>query len=400
MAEARAGSAARLRSWAIGRLRSSRFFPRGMPDKRADADRLGRPFTQQVLLFFPSSADSLYQLRPWLPALRALDARHPVVLVFRDSRTAAVVRAESGLDCITLARYGQLDEILGVSQVKLALYVNHHPINFECLRFASLLHVYLGHGDSDKGVSVSNQIKAYDYCFLAGRAALERTAGNVMLYDAGARSVLIGQPQLDVPGPPAHPDPSRPTVLYAPTWEGSQPSVSYSSLVSHGRRILAALAGRYRVIYRPHPLTGVIDRDYADADRELRALADRVDTTVGLTQSFADSDLLITDVSAVSMNWLPSGKPLLVTRPGVPVPASRLMEVVPLLQPQDDIAAVVDEHLTRDPTAAERVELIAYYLSDTTPGAATEAFVVACEQAMAIRDAAWAELSAKGAVGP
>lgn len=400
MPEARAGWGPRLRSWAVGRLRSSRFFPDSLPDKRTDVQRLGRPFAQHILLFFPSGADSLYQLRPWLPALQALDAQHPLVLVFRDSRTASVVRTESGLDCITLASYGQLDEILGISQVKLALYVNHNPINFECLRFTSMVHVYLGHGDSDKGVSVSNQVKAYDYCFLAGQAALERTAGNLMLYDAAARSMLIGQPQLDVPGPPAHPDPARPTVLYAPTWEGSQPSVSYSSLVSHGRGLVAALAGRYRVIYRPHPLTGVINPDYAEADRVLRALADRVDTTVPLAQSFADSDLLITDVSAVSMNWLPSGKPLLVTTPHVPLPPSPLMAVVPPLRPQDDFVAIVDEQLTRDPAASERLALVAHYLGDTAAGTATAAFIAACEQAMAIRDAAWAELSARGAVGP
>ena len=396
----RTGLGARLRARAITLLRQSRFFPRGMPDKRTDTARLGVPFAQEVLLFFPSSADSLYQLRPWLPALAALDAVHPVVAVFRDSRTAAAVRAESSLDCVTLARYGQLDEILGRSQVKLALYVNHDPINFECLRFTSLAHVYLGHGDSDKGVSVSNQVKAYDYCFLAGAAARERTAANVMLYDADARSVLIGQPQLDRAPVRGRPDPTRRTVLYAPTWEGSQPSVGYGSLPSHGRAIVEALAGEYRLIYRPHPLTGVIDARHGEADRELRPLVDRVDTAIGLEQSFADADLLITDVSAVTLNWLPSGKPVLVTRPGVPVPASALMRALPLLEPDDDIAAAVDLHLREDPLAEQRRELVGHYLGDTSPGAATAHFIAACEQVMATRDREWAGLKEKGAVGP
>jgi hypothetical protein len=371
-----------------------------MPDKRTDTDRLGVAFRQEVLLFFPSSADSLYQLRPWLPALAALDAVHPVVAVFRDSRTAAAVRAESGLDCVTLARYGQLDEILGRSNVRLALYVNHDPINFECLRFTSLAHVYLGHGDSDKGVSVSNQVKAYDYCFLAGEAARQRTAGNVMLYDAVARSMLIGQPQLDRPPLPGRPDPTRPTVLYAPTWEGSQPSVGYGSLPSHGRAIVAALTGEYRVIYRPHPLTGVIDPRHGEADRELRPLVDRVDTAIPLEQSFADADLLITDVSAVTLNWLPGGKPVLVTRPAVPVPPSALMRALPLLDADADIAAEVALHLAEDPVAEARRELVRHYLGDTTPGAATANFIAACEDVMATRDTAWARLKERGAVGP
>src|SRR5690606_18714666 len=132
VAESRIGPGARLRQWLIERVRRSRFLPVGVPDKRTDTDRLGRPFTGAVLVYFPNGADALYQLRPWLPALRALDAAHGVTVVFKDSRTAAIVRRESGLDCVTLARYGQLDEILAVSEVKLALYVNHDPINFEC----------------------------------------------------------------------------------------------------------------------------------------------------------------------------------------------------------------------------------------------------------------------------
>lgn len=400
MAESRIGPGARLRQWLIERVRRSRFLPVGVPDKRTDTDRLGRPFTGAVLVYFPNGADALYQLRPWLPALRALDAAHGVTVVFKDSRTAAIVRRESGLDCVTLARYGQLDEILAVSEVKLALYVNHDPINFECLRFTSLVHVYLGHGDSDKGVSVSNQIKAYDFCFLAGQAALDRTSAAVMLYDAPARSVLIGQPQLDVPAPEPQPDPTRPTVLYAPTWEASQPSVSYGSLISHGAAILDALAGDYRVIYRPHPLNGVIDPDYGRADAAIRERAERVDTDVPLERSFADADLLITDVSAVVLHWLPSGKPLLVCRPRVPVPPSRLMQTVPLLDEDADVASLVAEHLHADPTAAARRDLVRYYLGDTTPGAATERFVGACTDLIALRDRTWAEHVARGATGP
>ena len=44
--------------------------------------------------------------------------------------------------------------------------------NFQALRVTNALHVFLTHGESDKRVSVSGQVKAYDYCFLAGRAAL------------------------------------------------------------------------------------------------------------------------------------------------------------------------------------------------------------------------------------
>ena len=400
--DARVGVVRRLQLWTITRLRRSRFLPIGIPDKVADEHRLGRAFSQTILLYFATAQDSLYQLRPWYPALTALDADHRVIAVFKDSRTAAVVRAESGLDCVTLARYGQLDEILGKSDVKLALYVNHDPINFECLRFTSLVHIYLGHGDSDKGVSISNQVKAYDFCFLAGQGALERTADNVMLYDAAARSVLIGQPQLDGATSYAQrPDPAgRKTVLYAPTWEGSQPSVSYGSLETHGLPLVRALRGHYRVIYRPHPLSGVISSSYAAADAAIRDAAERVDLAVPMEQSFADADLLICDVSAVSLAWLPSGKPFLVTTPRARFPKSRLMDVIPQLGANDDAAAVVASHLATDPTAETRRGLIDYYLGEPTPGVATLRFIEACTNAIEIRDKHWSAKKATGAQGP
>ena len=119
MSGARAGLAVRLRLWAIGRIRRSRFLPTGMPDKRVDVAALERPLDAEVVVFHATGQDTLYQLLPWLPAFRALAATHPVTIVFRDSRTAAAVRtalADAGDDgsvrCLTLATYGQLDGIL------------------------------------------------------------------------------------------------------------------------------------------------------------------------------------------------------------------------------------------------------------------------------------------------
>lgn len=410
--KARVGLLRRLQLWAIARLRRSRFLPSGIPDKVADINRLDVPFAQPIMLFFATVQDSLYQIRPWYEALEALNTKQPVVAVFKDSRTAAVVRAETGLDCVTIAQYGQLDAILARSEVKLALYINHDPLNFEALRFTSMLHVYVGHGDSDKGVSVSNQIKAYDYCFVAGQAAIDRIVNHVMAYDADTRCVSIGQPAVagrGRPGPRSQSATGRRTVLYAPTWEGAQPSVSYGSLQAYGVGLVRSLLddGSYRVIYRPHPLSGVIDADYGRADATIRELVravpeNRVDTTNDIADSFADADLLICDVSAVSLNWLPSGKPLIVTKPAATaaVGDSLLMQTVPLLDSTTDVVALVGAQFDAGADATGRLALIDYYVGDQAPGAALQNFVDACEHMMALRDDTWSVLQSKGAIGP
>ena len=121
--------------------------------------------------------------------------------MLQDSRAARLVRQELDLPAVVIAHYGRLDELLSRSDVKLALYVNHNPQNFAALRFTSLAHVYLTHGDSDKGVSVSNQSKAYDFIFVPGQAAVDRIQAYTMFYDAAPHCVLIGCPQLDVDRP-------------------------------------------------------------------------------------------------------------------------------------------------------------------------------------------------------
>ncbi len=415
------GPVRRLKRFGIRTIRRSGLLPSTIPDRLGDDDRLvGSRLDQTVMLYFPDTRESLYQLRPWYAALRELNARYPVVCVFQDSRTAAIVREELGLPVLTIARYGRLDDLLSRSEVKLALYVNHSPQNFSALRFTSLAHVYLTHGDSDKGVSVSNQGKAYDFCFVAGQAAIDRMVDKLMFTDPREWCIPIGRPQLDslpvVSTGSGHLD--RPTVLYAPTWEGAQPSVAYGSIASHGVRLARALldSGRAVLVYRPHPLAGVTDPLYGTADAQIRALVaeaqrrepsagHRVETEGPLEASFADADLLICDVSAVAMDWLPSGKPFVVTQPAdaaAATAATAMLDLVPRLT-VEDLPGVVDlvvGLIADDTDRDKRLELVDYYLGDVSPGASTKRFLEACAHVIDRRDQAWAAITARGPAGP
>src|SRR5690606_21013437 len=63
----------------------------------------------------------------------------------------------------------------------------------------------------------------------------------------------------------------RTVVLYAPTWEGDRPSAHYGSVRTHGEALVSALlaTGRHRVVYRPHPRSGVVDPEYGAANRRI-----------------------------------------------------------------------------------------------------------------------------------
>jgi len=394
----------RVRSSGGRLLRRFGLLPGGMPDGLGDDAALASSSLEgDVVVYFPDTQDSLYQLRSWYGPLQELHRAQGVTIVCMDSRTAAALRAETDLPVVTIALDATLDAIILRSGTKLVLYVNYNPLNTAALRSRSAIHVSLLHGDSDKVVSVSNQIKAYDYSFVAGQAAIDRLERYTTLFDAPARCIPVGRPSLDTDqvAVTVRADDRR-TVLYAPTWEGGQSSAAYSSLRTHGlAAVQSLLDAGLGVIYRPHPLTGVRVGDYGETDRELRELVEasgnRVSTDRSLQQDVIDSDLILCDVSAVMGDWLPSGKPLLITRPADPHArdaATALLGMSPRLAASEAATAgsLARELIEHDLLREERREMIEYYLGDVTPGASLARFLEACRRLSARRDELWARI--------
>jgi hypothetical protein len=388
-----------------GRLvRRLGLLPGGEPDGLGeDAQLAGTVLPERVIVFFPEPPRNAYQLEQWLPSLSALAERHGVALVTQDSRTAARLRERTTLRVVCVGRTATLDGLVQRSPIAVALYVSHHPRNFQMLRFSGVAHVYVGHGESDKAVSASNQLKAYDRVFVAGPAAEQRVQAELMWFDP-SRMVRIGRPQ----SAPAAPRtvPGRPTVLYAPTWEGAQPSMAYCSVPSHGRALVESLlTAGLRVVYRPHPRTGANRRDVAAADAALRSVfttyAAResrscVDVDGPLAEAFAEADLLITDVSSLAVEWLPTDRPLIVTLPaeaGAVITPSPLLDLVPRLSAAQagKAGALARRCLDSDPEAAGRHALVEHYLGGD-PATAPARFLEACDEVIAARDALQSDL--------
>lgn len=384
--------------------------PGGTPDRLGqDGSLRGVRLPHEVMVYFADTVGSLYQIEQWYESFRALDSRHRLVVVMADSRAARRVRAESGLDVIVVGEASTLADLIDGSDMKVALYVNHNPENFGNLRFSSMVHASLMHGDSDKGVTVSNQTKAYDFSLVAGQAAIDRMAAFSTFYDASTRCIPIGRPQrgdMDQAGSAvaeatARASGSGRTVLYAPTWEGPQPSAAYGSIETHGTSIVRSfLDAGWRVIYRPHPLSGIRSPEYGEADDHIRQMLSeaearlhrghRVDTEQDISRAFLEASVMVCDVSGVAMDWLPTTKPLIVTVPAsqeVSVAKSPLTALVPALLAADatSVAVLAEEQVTLDPLLADRNALVEYYLGDQTPGASLGRFVEAVERLIGLR---------------
>jgi hypothetical protein len=146
---------------------------------------------------------------------------------------------------------------------------------------------------------------------------------------------------------------------------------------------------------------------FGEADARLRALIEPADGSFvsqdrELWEDFVEAALLLCDVSAVANDWLPTGRPLIITRPsgiGTHEARTELLDVVPRLEAAQATAAgtIVQEQIAQDPAREERLALTEYYLGDTSPGAALSRFLAACRDLAELRDRQWSRILANEA---
>ena len=351
-----------------------------------------------IAVFFATGPENFYQFEQWRLPLEHLATQRPVFVIVDRPDTGDLVLGTSSLPVAFARGSAALERLVAERDVRVVLYLNQLEPNFRMLRFASPVHIQIGHGESDKDSSISNQHKAYDLVFVGGDAGRDRLGQALRGFDANERTLLVGRPQLDYTyqGAPSWPRDSGMRVWYAPTWAGDRPSIAYGSLASHGVAIIEALLAdpSIRVIYRPHPRTRYTTREHRDADKAVRALLARagdrhlVDRDgYGWQWDFADA--CITDVSAVAYDWLATGKPLVITEPAPSAyrPISPLLDTLPLLGIAEagEVLSKI-RALQGDSAAAEPLRDLAYhYFGDVSAQQSTKRFEDAIEHAYQIQ---------------
>ena len=373
------------------------------------------PGSIEIAVYFADTRVNLYQIRQWYAPLAELAREHPVAIISRSPGTMMTLLDEAPVPVVYLRKVTDLETFVAEQPLRIVFYVNQNTKNFQMFRYGRMWHVFINHGESDKMYMTTNQYKAYDYAFIAGEAARERLERKLWSYDIDRHTLQIGRPQADhfAGDTPYTPD-DRTVVLYAPTWEGDRPSAAYGSIASHGETLVDALlaTGRHRVIYRPHPRSGVVDSAYGQANRRIIAALERAnaadpsaqhvhDTGSALGWQLAAADVAITDISAMVYDRLATGKPIIVARPASPeaeVDESGYLSACEWLTAAD--AAAVVPAVDRVLTSAEAHEALTHwvqrYFGDTTPGAATARFHAAVDTLYA----EWNRVAALHALDP
>ena len=385
----------------VERLLTSRRSRRQLAQRLPSAPKPA-PGSVEIAVYFADGPVNMYQVRQWYAPLAELAKTHPVAIVSRSPGTMLTLLDESPVPAVYARQVVDLEHFVDTQAPKVVLYVNQNARNFQMMRYGRMWHVFVNHGESDKMYMTTNQFKAYDTALIAGDAARDRLAEALWDYDLDGRTIAIGRPQADhFAGEPPYPADGRTVVLYAPTWEGDRAAAAYGSIASHGTTIAEQVLAspRHRLVYRPHPRSGVLDPAYKAAHQRIVAAIEAAnaadpsahhvyDDGPTLGWQLAGADVAITDISAMIYDRLAVGKPLIVTRPVSPeadVDERGYLGDANWLRAADagDVVARVDRAVTDADELARLRHWVQRYFGDTTPGVATARFHDAIDRLVA-----------------
>lgn len=370
------------------------------PADRFGIEVSGDRSAADVIGYFGDGRDQLYQLQQWLPALETLNDTRPVALVFRQKAAFKAAQEMTSLPLALAISYPDLTDLYAENDYRVAIYVNNGMRNFQSMADASIIHVHVDHGESDKKSSTSNQLKAYDKVFVAGPAAMDRCEKALWGIDRD-RLVTVGRPPLDGSFASVLPYDDRKTVLYAPTWQGENESNNFTSVDVLGPQIVESLlASKVRVVYRPHPRVGFsTDSVMSAADRAIRSMIQVandqgglhiVSTELSILDIFEDADVLITDVSSVGPDflYLHTDKGLIVTdrhndslRMELESPLGAELGTL-TLNSIDRLPQMIDDSVNDDVLLTVRRRLKDHYFGANAAGESTGQFIEAIDDAI------------------
>lgn len=162
------------------------------------------------------------------------------------------------------------------------------------------------------GLYLDHHFDGFDYVLCGGPHHIEAlrklelrrpSLAGLMLSPAGYPKLDL---MLDAAETKGRSSGERPTTVYAPTHVIAS-NERLASLRRHGERIVEALlAGGYRVIFRPHPIS-FVDEDRALVDRIAAAHAANpkfsLDRSKDYSRTYASADFMVTDLSGTGFTY-------------------------------------------------------------------------------------------------
>jgi CDP-glycerol glycerophosphotransferase (TagB/SpsB family) len=221
------------------------------------------------------------------------------------------------LNIVFYEKIADIRKQMQTSGVSVIIYPDYHIRHFKDLQ--GVKHVQVFHGTSDKIYDFRRDVLEYDLFFIPGEHALERYRKRGLLKrDNG---VMIGYPKLDrvFRGELSRNDelvklrmnPDNKTVLYAPTWVDRASNSSWKKF--HGI-LITCKPDNINLIVKLHPnLIRYRKNEIDEVRQQLQSQGDTLllDRLPDIVPIMAASDVLVSDVSAVTREYLAFKRPLI-----------------------------------------------------------------------------------------
>ncbi len=271
-----------------------------------------------VFYFTAPSENFLYHINMWLPYLKATKLKF-YIMIREKKHLKKLMNLTDDVPIIVAPSLGAIEKYLP-SSVKMAFYANNGTKNTHLIRFNTIQHIQLLHGDSEKPPSFNPVSKMYDKLFVSGQRAIDRYAENHVYIDKN-NFELIGRPQISNINlfTPALEKNGSYTILFAPTWVGFHEDTKFSSLfyIYDVIKYLITSKTKVKIILRLHPVTDRNDKKTSEYLKKIEALLHTSEvehilySDRDIIDDFNEADCIVTDTSSVPIDFLYSEKPII-----------------------------------------------------------------------------------------
>lgn len=282
-------------------------------------------------LHIGDGAGAEFHVDLWLQHMQ--QSNREILVIVRSAFVFAALKKRNDLDVVYVkeARDGEV-LLARCPKLKAMFYTSNTGNTIHFIRNTHLVHVFLGHGDSEKSASCHKFFRVYDEIWTAGQAHIDRFRNSGIDF-RGLALVPVGRPSL-TPILKESTDAVFGNFLYLPTWEGFYNEQLYSS-VAIGIQFLRyiSLATGKRPVVKFHPWTGKQTATLLNSETNYRrdlpgdavAIAERSAPVVSVMRNV---DFLIADISSVVTDFLPTQRPIFLYAPqnsGVRVASSSMV---------------------------------------------------------------------------
>jgi hypothetical protein len=378
------------------------FFARTITQFNSKIPQILENYRPEFAIFL-NYAEHTSALTMWVKYFQMLN--RPYLIMTSDFNNYDEISQKYGLPVILVNK--ETIQRLTPSSIKTLFYPIMRGANDTPLRLlGTRQHVFIGHGESDKGASAHKLYRSYDKFCVPGQAGVDR----FKLQKIATRPnffELIGRPQLEnlltQEETPRHNQSF--TILYAPTWFGAQADDRHSSLNRGFKIVKRLLKKNYRIIFKPHPLSLVpnplltkhddrktvakIDRLIAQARRDSKIfhLTSSQTSKMTIDKCFNLSHALISDISSVIVDYLITDKPIALNsnyqNPAALYQSKPLAKSLYVINPDLSNLDLMLEELELDTRQFERQNAKVYYLGASKPAAQVQYFLNKIESILA-----------------